>query len=271
MDEVIDGFRATPLRLQTEPDRSGASILRRILCFVLAVLLWPGALGAQDKTFRLSAPQTLVETGFLKHLLPRFSLKTGVRVTVVGESDEAEAAFGARGTPVFKDQGTLWHISYQRGMHTDRFADWLLSDIGKRTIEAFQPDDTPMFSADVSAAKVVVEVSFEGDVVKGEALALAMCGRCHVVNEKNRMNGIGSTPSFGLLRSFADWDHRFQAFFALNPHPSFTQIPDVTPPFSEERPPPISPLMLTLDDLDAILAFVSAMKPADLGAPVQSQ
>jgi len=242
-----------------------------MLCFVLAVLLWPGALGAQDKSFRLSAPEMLVETGFLKHLLPRFSLKTGVQITVVADGNDSEAAFGTEGTTVFKGQGTLWHISYEKGAHTDRFADWLLSDVGRRTIEAFRPEGTPMFSADVSVVEVVGEVTFEGDAAKGEALALGLCGRCHVVNEKNRMNGIGSTPSFGLLRSFADWDNRFQSFFALNPHPSFTQIPKVTQPFNEERPPPIAPLTLTLADLDAILAFVSAMEPADLGAPIQSQ
>ena len=245
--------------------------MRRILFFVLAVLLFPGALAAQEKSFRLSAPEILVETGFLKHLLPRFSLKTGVRITVVAQGDVAEAAFGTEGVPIFRGQERLWQLTYEKGTHTDRFADWLLSDVGKRTIEAFQPEGTPMFSADVSVEQVVVEASFEGDAAMGETLALALCGRCHVVNEKNRMNGIGSTPSFGLLRTFADWDNRFQSFFVLNPHPSFTQIPDVTQPFSEESPPPISPLTLTLKDLEAILAFVSAMEPAKLGAPIQSQ
>ncbi|MGI9389097.1 MAG: hypothetical protein ACR2O1_03490 [Boseongicola sp.] len=243
----------------------------RILYVVLAILIIPGALAAQDKSFRLSAPENLVETGFLKHLLPRFSLKTGVRITVVTQRDVAEAALGAEGVPVFKDQERLWQITYKKGPHTDRFAEWLLSDVGRRTIEAFQPDGTSLFSADVSVEQAVVNVSFEGDAATGEALALSLCGRCHVVNEKNRMNGIGSTPSFGLLRTFADWDNRFQSFFALNPHPSFTQVLDVTQPFSEERPPPIEPLKLTLEDLEAILAFVSAMEPANLGAPIQSQ
>lgn len=242
-----------------------------MLYVVLAVLLFPGVLDAQEKSFRLSAPGILVESGFLKHLLPRFSLKTGVRVTVVAQGDDAEAAFGTEGIPVFKGQERLWQLSYENGPHTDRFANWLLSDVGKRTIQAFQPDGTPMFSTDFSVERVAAKATFVGDAEKGEALALALCGRCHVVNEKNRMNGIGSTPSFGLLRTFSDWDNRFQSFFALNPHPSFTQIPDVTQPFSEESPPPISPLTLTLKDLEAIVAFVSAMEPANLGSPIQSQ
>ena len=57
----------------------------------------------------------------------------------------------------------------------------------------------------------------------------------------------------------------------LNPHPAFTQVADVTPPFHEERPPPIIPVEMTLDDLQAILAYVAALEPADLGAPIRHQ
>ena len=245
--------------------------MRPLLFFVLATFILSSPLIAQDKSFRLSAPTILSDSGFLKHLLPRFSLKTGVRITVVSEGDEAEAAFGTEGTPVFRGEGQLWHLMYEKGPNTKRFADWLLSTVGSRTIEAFQPGGTSLFSADIGDEEVTVKAVFEGDPAKGETLALTLCGRCHVVNEKNRMSGIGSTPSFRLLRTFADWDYRFQSFFVLNPHPSFTQIPEVTEPFSEERPPPIEPLRLTLDDLEAILAFVAVLEPANLGASIQSQ
>ena len=66
------------------------------------------------------------------------------------------------------------------------------------------------------------------DYAPGEKLTLLHCGRCHVVSERNRFGGIGSTPSFAALRGAADWEERFRAFYALNPHPAFTQIPDVT-------------------------------------------
>ena len=85
------------------------------------------------------------------------------------------------------------------------------------------------------------------------------------------MLGIGSTPSFFVLRALKDWDIRFQTFYSLNPHPSFTQIAEVTEPFPVDRPSPIVPVELTLDEFDAILAYVSALKPADLGAPLQLQ
>jgi hypothetical protein len=73
------------------------------------------------------------------------------------------------------------------------------------------------------------------------------------------------------MRGFSNWRARFAGFFAINPHPSFTIIEDVTEPFDQTRPPPIVPLEMTLDDLDAILAFVSRIAPADLGAPLQYQ
>ena len=108
-----------------------------------------------------------------------------------------------------------------------------------------------------------------GDALAGERLALVNCGRCHVVGEKNRMGGIGSTPSFAMLRTLGDWERRFRAFFTLNPHPAFTQVPGVTPPFDQARPPPIAPLEITLADIDAILAYAASLAPADLAEPLK--
>jgi len=58
------------------------------------------------------------------------------------------------------------------------------------------------------------------------------------------------------------------AFFAEAPHPSFTHVIDVTEPFTPERPSHIAPVEITLEDLDAITAFVATMEPKDLGAQV---
>lgn len=103
----------------------------------------------------------------------------------------------------------------------------------------------------------------------GEKLALLHCGRCHVVNERNRFGGIGSTPSFGALRVMPDWEDRFRAFYALNPHPAFTQVAGVTPPFALERPSPIHPVELTTGELEEIIGFARTIPPKDLGAPVR--
>jgi hypothetical protein len=79
------------------------------------------------------------------------------------------------------------------------------------------------------------------------------------------------TPSFALLRTFSDWQDRFSTFYVRNPHPSFTQVIDITPPFARNLPPAIVPLEITQDELDSILAYVATILPADLGAPLQNQ
>ena len=224
---------------------------------------------AQEKAFSLQAPEILVKTGFLKHLLPRFSLKTGVRITL--SDDSTEAVFGNAGTPVFASGDTVWHLSKTDGPYTDAFEKWLLSDVGKRTIEAFARDGKALFSAEVTKAVVGEETVLTGDAALGEKVSLTQCGRCHVVNDSNRMNAIGSTPSFALMRTFPDWQERFETFFMLRPHPAFTQVTDITEPFAAHLPSPIAPIEVTWDEVEAITAYVGSITPADLGAPLQSQ
>ena len=107
------------------------------------------------------------------------------------------------------------------------------------------------------------------DYAPGEKLTLFHCGRCHVINERNKYGSIGSTPSFGALRTLDDWEDRFNSFYALAPHPAFTQIENVTEPFPPHRPSPIHPLELTLQDIDTIREFARTIPPKDLGAPVR--
>lgn len=222
-----------------------------------------------DKTFRLAAPDAMAADGFLKHLLPRFSLKTGVRITLVGPEDEADARLGPEGPAVLADPaGAVWHFDAGTDEDAARFADWLQSEVGKRTIDTFA---AAAYSSDVAVKEVAAVIEITGDAKLGAELSLTLCGRCHVIGEQNRMKGLGSTPSFMVLRTLGDWEQRFSAFYALNPHPSFTQVEDVSPPFDPMRPPPIAPLELTLDDLEAVMAYVATIDPADLGRPVASQ
>ena len=238
-----------------------------LACFSVAVFSWPVL--AQDKTFSLQTPDVLTDSGFIKHLLPRFSLKTGIRIKPI--TGAGDAAFGDKGVPVFTQGDTVWHFDANKGPITDVFEAWLLSDIGKRTIEAFKPDGTPMFSADVSIQETTEVAAITGDAVMGEVKKKKKCGRCHVVNYTNRMKAIGSTPSFALLRGFDDWQNRFEAFYVLKPHPAFTQVKDVTDPFASHLPSPIAPIEVTLEEIEAITAYVATIAPADLGAPIQSQ
>ncbi len=244
-------------------------MLKDLQYAVLVCGLMMGSMaGAQDKKFTLDAPEELIENGFVKFLLPRFSLKTQIRIEVSGN---AEVSLSDQGTPVFRDDIQVYALSDGGDGDVDRFREWIQSDVGKRTIESFKIDGVAPYSADVAVEEIVVASEPTGDAVLGEKLSLLHCGRCHVVSEKNRMNGMGSSPSFRLMRTFEDWQNRFEAFFVLKPHPAFTQIEDVTEPFPIDRPSPIAPLEITLDDLDAILAYVALLEPADLGAPIQAR
>jgi mono/diheme cytochrome c family protein len=249
----------------------GGRDMQRFLMTFAIVLISASRLAAEDGDLRLAVPQVLQDAGFVQYVAPRFSLKTSVRITQVAEGDTAQMRFGAEGTPVFVGAGQRWSLAHDGDPRAVRFLDWLQSDIGKNTIESFVGADGATFSAQL-VEEVEAEVAiYEGDAAKGETLSLSLCGRCHVVNETNRMKGIGSTPSFRLLRALPNWDTRFATFHLLSPHPSFTQIADVSDPFDPARPPPIAPMEMTLQDLEAILAYVSAVEPADLGAPLHLQ
>ncbi len=244
----------------------------------LAILAISGAgmaAPAMADDVRLAAPPALIESGLLKYVLPRFSLKTGIRIELVSPDAAAQIVLApdADGPRVFTGPDATWRMGLAAPDDADaaRFADWLLSDIGQRTVTAYERDGSAPFSLPAKAEIEVAPVSYDGDPVVGEALSVLHCARCHAVSEATRMNAIGSSPSFFVLRAMRDWDMRFAAFYALNPHPAFTQIKDVTPPFPINRPSPIVPLEMTIDDLDAILAYVAGMPPADLGAPIRHQ
>lgn len=240
----------------------------RFLLAAALTCLTVGPALAQDKSFTLSAPDTLVESGLLKHILPRFSLKTQVRIELV-ETD-SDATFGDDGFVAFQGLDQVWRFAPGDDPDAMRFADWLRSDVGRNTVDNYLVDGVALFSSEVEVVRKTVEITYDGDALRGEEVSLTQCGRCHVVSEKNRMNSIGSTPSFAVLRTLRDWEDRFQTFYVLKPHPAFTQVADVTEPFDPTRPSPIAALEMTLDDLENIMAFVQGIAPADLGRPVQA-
>lgn len=243
--------------------------MRKILALVICWGMGAGVGWAEN--LRLAVPEPLVTSGFAKYVVPRFSLKTGVRIDIVEESADAEMRFGNEEPAVFEGMEARWSLTHDGDERAVRFSDWLQSDVGKRTIESFTGPAGETFAIAAKQARVVQATVYDGDAALGEKLSLSLCGRCHVINETNRMNGMGSTPSFAVLRSLQDWDDRFARFFLLNPHPSFTQVEDVSDPFDPTLPPPIVPLEMTQGDLEAILAYVQHVPPADLGAPLQLQ
>ena len=276
---------------------------RVFLTGLLAGLLGLTApLCAQERMFRLSVDEQLHRSGLLKYILPRFSLKTGIKVSVQDlVQEEADFMVVADQTDVMitdiavpavarspdwssqvafhainesaKTGTAYWVIliDAEASPSAKSFVDWLVSDIGQKTVAAYQVDGLALFAPGSIAAPQQQAVMPDGDADAGEGLALLHCGRCHVVNEKNRMGGIGSTPSFAALRSFPDWQDRFLTFWSLNPHPSFTQVMGLTKPFDPNRPPHIAPVEITPVDLDAILAFAATIKPKDLGTPIETR
>jgi len=250
---------------------------RKYLLVVLVGFLAAGSVSRADAagSFSLSVPQDLEDSGFLKYLLPRFSLKTGTRIELVGPDSTAEARISdsSPGMPVFEGLGKIWALEIidPSAPGAARFKDWLTGEVGRRTINSFPAGEGLSFVSVAAQPQDQGTETIAGDTAKGERLAILHCGRCHRINPDTRMLGIGSSPSFAVMRSFSDWKARFEGFFALNPHPSFTIIEDVTEAFDETRPPSIVPVTMSLSDLDAIMAFVSRIPPADLGAPLQYQ
>jgi len=122
------------------------------------------------------------------------------------------------------------------------------------------------FPALLAVLPLTVRPATAQDYAPGEKLTIINCGRCHVVSPKNKMGGIGSTPSFAVLRTFPDWEERMKAFWTLRPHPSFTQVEGVTAPFAEDQPAHVHPIRLTLAELDQIIAYARTVPPADLGS-----
>ena len=79
----------------------------------------------------------------------------------------------------------------------------------------------------------------------------------------NPYGGIGSTPSFAAMKWLPDWEHRFEVFYTLLPHPALVKISGL----SEERvaslPAFVAEIELQIDDVEAILAFVRTLATPD--------
>ena len=247
---------------------------RWVLAMAISIAAMAGAALAQGKTTTLYVAPDLIETGVIKFMMPRFMLKHGVRVTLVEDASAGAAALVEDGQrAVFSKDGVTYGLTVSNAddVHMATFAEWLTGEVGQRTVLTYKRDGAEIFAPPVVTEAAVEATVFDGDATRGADLALTACGRCHVVGDANRMSGIGSTPSFAVLRSLADWEERFAAFYALNPHPAFTVIPDLTEPFDETRPSPISPVTLSLEELENILAYAATVVPADLGKPIAHQ
>lgn len=244
----------------------------RVCLLILVLVLLPFKVAAEGRAVALYAPPALVETGLLDYALPRFSLKTQVRVTRVGDPGAAQVVLGSEGQPLFEGAGQLWAMQVVETTEwTTRFADWLGGEIGQATVLSYAPQGAPLFALPVLEEAEAPAPVLAGDPALGLTVARLKCTRCHRVEPEGGLTGIGSTPSFSVLRAMPDWEARFAGFYALNPHPAFTLIDEVTPPFDKSRPSPIVPIEMTLEEVDAVTAYVAGLAAADLGAPLAHQ
>ncbi|RMF35698.1 MAG: hypothetical protein D6754_12750 [Alphaproteobacteria bacterium] len=243
-----------------------AAVLARLVVILALCLVTPAAARADEKRVQLYAPRVLVDSGLLKYILPRFSLKHGVRVTLVEDQTAADMVLGEAGKALFQGLGRVWRMQIRSRGHkgTERLAAWLQSEVGQRAINSFAPGGTALFGPAEEDAPQEVALTLDGDAKLGLKVSRSKCSRCHRVDDRRGIFGIGSTPSFAVLRSLADWQERFSSFYTRNPHPSFTIIEDITPPFPENRPPPLVPLEMTVEELEAVLAYVAGIPPATL-------
>lgn len=242
------------------------------MLFVCLALLWAGPVAGQE--LRLAVPAEMADSGFLKHILPRFKIKHRITVRPVGEDEPADMALMAagQGTRVFASTAGAEYrlVIATPGTEVDKFHEWLLSKPGKAAVTSFPRGGPPAYVTDLPEEVIEAAPEITGDAALGARLALVHCGRCHVVDKRNRMGGIGSTPSFAAMRARGNWYDLFSKYWSQNPHPSFTELVGVTEPFGKNNVTHIAPVQITVDDLEAIVAFVETLEPLDLGRPIQS-
>lgn len=248
--------------------------MQRILG-ILVIVLMAGVAQAQEKEITMVSDPELKASGLWSYVLPRFKLKTGIKVHVIygsGDLNGDVLMLQDGTTPVMAGgEGLEFRATLNRpSMHGKRFMEWLVSEVGQRTISAFRLDDQQVLFPAVVEISEEVEL-LEGDTLIGEETAIRKCGRCHVISERNKYGGIDSTPSFGALRTLKDWQEKFRVFWTLNPHPSFTQIAGVTEPFDPAHPPHIYPIYLTVKEVSDIGAYMQTIPPKDLGPPLEGE
>ena len=101
------------------------------------------------------------------------------------------------------------------------------------------------------------------DLDQGQALARMHCTRCHVVGDMNKYGGIGSTPSFGAIKTMPDWQERFDIFYILPPHPAVVRVEGISEKRPEHLPAFTKQITLTIEELENLLGFINTLPKAN--------
>ena len=97
-------------------------------------------------------------------------------------------------------------------------------------------------------------------IANGREVVWQHCTSGHVVPDMNLYGGIGSTPSFGAMTWLPDWEHRFEVFHTLSPHPALVKISGLSEQRVPSLPAFVAEIELQIDDIEAILAFVRTLE-----------
>ena len=239
----------------------------------------------------------MVENGFLKYVLPRFSLKTQIRISRSSSTDPATVPEGGYPDPAGSawwprpsGEGAARIVRVPLPMTTETYAAVRLAASG--TTRACRP---PCGLAAIGGGAQYADQPSPIDGRGGLSTAGRRTGaggegggagrsaggreaglfplRPMPCGGRTQSDGRASAPRRPLARSGRSRIGRIGCWFSIRsiPHPSFTQVEGVTPPFDPARPPHIAPVELTIDDVEAIAAFARTIPPKDLGGVTLEQ
>ena len=109
----------------------------RIVKYICSVILLVTSLSyanAEERIVTISAPNSLIASGFFDYIIPRFKLKTQISVKLV--PDSAMIAISKNSGRAFLQMGDIvFKIDIiEENNYSQKFLNWLKSDVGKKTI-----------------------------------------------------------------------------------------------------------------------------------------
>ncbi len=159
---------------------------------------------AQDRSITVYALETIVKKGFLKYILPKFSLKHSIFVGVSQDRGQEDTIFH-----ILKGSNTSFSnclrcvfLSLQekdKSEFAEAFKDCLTSKVGENAIKSFTFENGVIFPTEFQADVMQTEIAFLIDTTLGHQLATQNCGRCQAIVETKLKKTIGSIPSFAAL------------------------------------------------------------------------
>ena len=128
------------------------------ICSVILLVTSLSYANAEERIVTISAPNSLIASGFFDYIFPRFKLKTQISVKLV--PDSAMISISKNSGRAFLQMGDiLYKIDInEENNYSLKFFDWLKSDVGKKTISSIQKN--VYILADGNPAPDVAKFSF---------------------------------------------------------------------------------------------------------------